>query len=140
MGHVGLIISEVEKAQWISSRNQEGVKVGYGAIHMYDDLAWLLCFLDSDYMDMSQLQEPMSEDHDAHMVPLVEEVPKLLDGLQGEVIDTTYLCGLCLLNVIQGCLLCRDEANPGIMSCCHDTYPSRHYAGCSLYPDGLEHS
>ena len=30
------------------------------------------------------------------------------------------------------------EANLGIMSCCHDTYPSQHYAGCCLYPDGLE--
>jgi hypothetical protein len=30
------------------------------------------------------------------------------------------------------------EANPGIMSCRHDTYPSRHYAGCCLYLDGLE--
>jgi hypothetical protein len=30
------------------------------------------------------------------------------------------------------------EANPGIMSCRQDTYPSRHYTGCCLYPDGLE--
>jgi hypothetical protein len=30
------------------------------------------------------------------------------------------------------------EANLGTMSCRHDTYPSRHYAGCCLYPDGLE--
>ena len=30
------------------------------------------------------------------------------------------------------------EANLGIMSCRHDTYPSRHYAGCCLYPNGLE--
>jgi hypothetical protein len=30
------------------------------------------------------------------------------------------------------------EANLDIMSCRHDTYPSRHYAGCCLYPDGLE--
>ena len=30
------------------------------------------------------------------------------------------------------------EANPGIMLCRHDTYPSQHYVGCCLYPDGLE--
>src|ERR1700737_1530450 len=30
------------------------------------------------------------------------------------------------------------EANLGIMSCRHNTYPLRHYAGCCLYPDGLE--
>jgi hypothetical protein len=30
------------------------------------------------------------------------------------------------------------EANPDIMSCRHDMYPSRHYVGCCLYPDGLE--
>ena len=30
------------------------------------------------------------------------------------------------------------EANLSIMSCRHDTYPSRHYAGWCLYPDGLE--
>jgi hypothetical protein len=30
------------------------------------------------------------------------------------------------------------EANLGIMSCRHDTSPSRHYAGYCLYPDGLE--
>jgi hypothetical protein len=30
------------------------------------------------------------------------------------------------------------EANPGIMSCRHNTYPSRHYVGCCLYPNGLE--
>ena len=30
------------------------------------------------------------------------------------------------------------EANPDIMSWRHDTYLSRHYAGCRLYPDELE--
>jgi hypothetical protein len=30
------------------------------------------------------------------------------------------------------------EANPDIMLCHHNTYPSRHYAGCCLYLDGLE--
>ena len=30
------------------------------------------------------------------------------------------------------------EVNLGIMLCRHDTYPSRHSAGCCLYPDGLE--
>src|ERR1700738_202993 len=29
------------------------------------------------------------------------------------------------------------EANPDIMSWRHDTYLSRHYAGCRLYPDEL---
>jgi hypothetical protein len=30
------------------------------------------------------------------------------------------------------------EVNLDIMMCPHDTYPSRHYVGCCLYPDGLE--
>ena len=30
------------------------------------------------------------------------------------------------------------EANCGIILCHHDTYPSRHYAGCCLYPNGFE--
>ena len=30
------------------------------------------------------------------------------------------------------------EANPGIMSCRHDMYPSQHYIRCCRYPDGLE--
>ena len=30
------------------------------------------------------------------------------------------------------------EANLGIMSCYHGTYPSRHYVGCCLYRDWLE--
>ena len=39
-------------------------------------------------------------------------------------------------NMVVYCVV--TEANLGIMSCRHDTYPSRHYAGCCLYPDELE--
>ena len=30
------------------------------------------------------------------------------------------------------------KANPGIMSCHHNTYPSQQYANCCCYHDGLE--
>jgi hypothetical protein len=78
--------------------DREGALVGYGGIYMYDDLAWVLYFQASESMDMSQSQEPMSEDHDAHMVPSVQGVPELVDGLQGEVIGTIYLFGLCFVD------------------------------------------
>jgi len=65
----------------------------------------MLCFQALESMDMSQSQQPTSEDHDAHMVPLVQRIPELEDGFQGEVIDTISLCDLCLLNFIMDFVL-----------------------------------
>ena len=56
-------------------------------------------------MDMSQSQEPTLEDHDAHMVPPLQGVSELEDGLQGEVIDKMTLCVLCLSNFIMDFVL-----------------------------------
>jgi hypothetical protein len=84
----------------------EGALVGYCGIYLYDDFAWVLYFQASESMDMSQSQEPISEDHDAHMVPSLQGVAELVDGLQGEVSGTLYLSRLCFVDFhVEQCFL-----------------------------------
>ena len=51
------------------------------------------------------------------------------------ILSHVYLLCNCMCMVVYYVVM---EANLSIMLCRHDTYPSRHFAGCCLYPDRLE--